>query len=293
MRHNPALTSLWMLAAGLLFAVMGVCVKLGSSHFSTAELVFYRSLFGFLVILAFAFSRSTTLATPYLLLHLSRSFNGFIALMLFFYAITHLPLATAITLNYTSPIFMAIFTALMLKERFQPILIVTVITGFIGVFLLLNPEMHWQALSASGPGLLSGVVAGFVYTQVAQLGHYGEPAWRIVFYFTLVSLLGSGLWMLAAGFQPLAFSDLPLLVGLGASATAAQLCMTKAYGEGNPLTAGSLAYSTVLFACLFDVLLWNEHLSPSNWAAIALIIASGILSVKWTTNKTKVIGTSP
>lgn len=293
MHRKIALNSLWMLAAGLFFAVMGVGVKLGSSHFSSAELVFYRSLFGFLAIFLFTFTRSMPLATPHLLLHLSRGFNGFIALMLFFHAITHLPLATAMTLNYTSPIFMAIFTAVLLKDRFQPLLIVTIVTGFIGVFMLLNPTMHGQTLSASAPGLLSGVVAGFVYTQVTQLGRYGEPAWRIVFYFTLVSLIGSGLWMLTSGFAPVALADLPLLVGMGASATAAQLCMTKAYAEGDPLTVGSLAYSTIIFACLFDVVLWNEQLSPLNWAAIALIVISGILSVKWTTNKIKVIGNAP
>lgn len=290
MPKKTALNSLWMIIAGFFFAVMGVCVKLGSGDFSSAELVFYRSLFGFLTIFAFTFSRPMPLATPYLFMHISRSLNGFIALMLFFYAISHLPLATAVTLNYTSPIFMAIFMALLLREQIQPLLIVTIVAGFIGVFLLLDPAMHWQALSASGPGLISGMLTGFVYMQVTQLGRYGEPAWRIVFYFTLVSLIGSGLWVLAIGFHTLTISDLPLLVSLGASATIAQLCMTKAYGAGDPLTVGSLAYSTVIFACLFDVVIWHEQLSPSNWIAIGLIIISGILSVKWASNKTVPLG---
>lgn len=293
MQRKIALDSLWMLAAGFFFAAMGVCVKLSSSHFSSAELVFYRSLFGFLTIFLFTFARPMPLATPHLLLHLSRGFNGFIALILFFHAITHLPLATAMTLNYTSPIFMAIFTAILLKEHFRPLLIVTIVTGFIGVFMLLDPTMPGQTLSASASGLLSGIVAGYVYTQVTQLGHYGEPAWRIVLYFTLISMIGSGLWMLASGFAPIALSDLPLLIGMGASATVAQLCMTKAYGEGDPLTVGSLAYSTIIFACLFDVVLWNEKLSAFNWVAIALIVISGILSVSWTTNNTKVTGNAP
>jgi len=288
MNSNAALNSLWMIVAGFFFAVMGVCVKLGSADFTSAELVFYRSLFGFLAIFVFTFSRPMPLNTPHLFMHISRSLNGFIALMLFFYAISHLPLATAVTLNYTSPIFMAIFTTILLREKIQPVLMVTIVLGFIGVYLLLNPAMHWQALSASGPGLISGLLSGFVYMQVTQLGRYGEPPWRIVFYFTLVSLIGSGLWVMATGFKPLNMTDLPLLLGLGASATAAQLAMTRAYGKGDPLTVGSLAYSTVIFASLFDVVLWQEQLSISNWIAIALIVFSGILSVKWTANKTTI-----
>lgn len=286
MQKCLALNSLWMIVAGFFFAVMGVCVKLGAPDFSSAELVFYRSLFGFLAIFIFTLSRPMPLATPHLFMHLSRSINGFIALMLFFYAITHLPLATAVTLNYTSPIFMAIFTAVLLREKIQPILMTTIVLGFIGVVLLLNPTMHWEVLSASGPGLISGALTGFVYMQIMQLGRYGEPAWRIVFYFTLVSLVGSGLWMLTSGFKPLHLDDLPLLIGLGASATAAQLSMTQAYSKGDPLTVGSLAYSTVVFACLFDIVLWDEHLSPTNWLAVALIIISGLLSVKSTVHRT-------
>lgn len=285
MNSKTALNSLWMLVAGFFFAVMGVCVKLGSVTFSSAELVFYRSLFGFIAIFALTFTQSMPLKTPHLFMHISRSMNGFIALMLFFYAISHLPLATAVTLNYTSPIFLAIFTTILLKEKIQPMLMVTIVLGFIGVYLLLNPTLHWQVLSASGPGLISGLLSGFVYMQVTQLGRYGEPPWRIVFYFTLVSMICSGLWVMATGFNPLSLHDLPLLLGLGLSATAAQLAMTRAYGKGDPLTVGSLAYSTVIFASLFDVVLWQENLSLVNWIAIALIVFSGILSVKWTARK--------
>lgn len=288
MNSKTALNSLWMIVAGFFFAVMGVCVKLGSASFTSAELVFYRSLFGFLVIFVFTFAQPVSLKTPHLFMHISRSMNGFIALMLFFYAISHLPLATAVTLNYTSPIFMAIFTTILLKEKVQPILVCTLLMGFIGVYLLLNPTLHWQVLSASGPGLISGLLSGFVYMQVTQLGRYGEPPWRIVFYFTLVSLACSGLWVMATDFKALSLDDLPLLLGLGASATAAQLSMTRAYGKGDPLTVGSLAYSTVIFASLFDVVLWQEQLSLVNWIAIALIVFSGILSVKWTARKTTI-----
>src|SRR5690606_13961997 len=96
------LGSLWMLVAAFFFAVMGVCVKLGAQKFTSAELVFYRSLFGLLFISALVHKRRLPLATPLLGKQMTRSILGFLALLLFFYAISELPLATAVTLNYTS-----------------------------------------------------------------------------------------------------------------------------------------------------------------------------------------------
>ena len=280
MNKQQALGSLWMLVAGVFFAIMGVCVKLGAARYSAAELVFYRSLFGFLTIFAITQSKRLPLATPHWRMHLSRSLFGFFSLVLFFYAITVLPLATAITLNYTAPLFLAIFTTLVLREPVKPLLAGAILMGFVGVVVLLNPALlQRDELLAGILGLISGLLAGFIYVQVTQLGRLGEPEWRTVFYFTLVCSLGGGLWMLAQNFHPVSMSDLLLLAGMGASATLAQLAMTRAYRKGDPMVVGSLAYSTVVFASLFGVLLWHETLSLDQWLAISLIIASGLLSV--------------
>jgi len=85
--------------------------------------------------------------------------------------------------------------------------------------------------------------------------------------------------MLIHHFHPLALEDLPTLAGLGICATIAQLAMTRAYRTGNPLVVGSLAYSTVVLASLFGIILWNEVLPLDSWLAIALIISSGVMSV--------------
>jgi len=273
--------SLWMLVAGLFFAIMGVCVKLGAARYSSAELVFYRSLFGFLTILAILLISRKTFATPLWKAHLSRGISGFVALMLFFYAITALPLATAITLNYTAPLFLAAFTTLLLREPIKPLLLGAIVLGFLGIALLLSPTLHREELLAGMLGLASGLIAGFAYLQVSQLGRMGEPEWRTVFYFTLVCTLGSGLWMLAQDFHQVALADLPLLVGMGASATLAQLAMTRAYRKGDPLVAGSMAYSTVVLASLFGIALWGETLSMESWLGIVLIILSGVISVRF------------
>ena len=274
-----AIGNLWMLVAGLFFACMGALVKIGAQTFSSNELVFYRSLFGLLTI--FILTRGgKSLATRHWKLHLSRSLLGFASLALYFYAITELPLATAVTLNYTSPLFLAVLTLVYMRSEAKPTLLLAIVIGFAGVALLLQPSFSGGTWLAALLGLISGLLAGIVYLQVTQLGRLGEPEWRTVFYFTLVCTLGSGLWMLIHQFHALTWGNLGLLVAMGACATLAQLAMTRAYRKGDPLVAGSLAYSTVILSSLLGILLWQETLSPTGWLGVALIVASGIVSLR-------------
>ena len=104
--------SLWMLVASLLFACMGVCVKFVAATHSAVEITFYRSFISLILMFGLVRLRGVTLATPHWRWHVSRGVVGFSALFAYFYAITLLPLATAVTLNYTSAIFLAIYLAL-------------------------------------------------------------------------------------------------------------------------------------------------------------------------------------
>ena len=271
-----------MLVAALGFAIMGALVKIGADKFSSAELVFYRSFFGLVVIWLYIYQRNLPLATPVMGKQMWRALVGFASLVMFFYAISRLPLATAITLNYTSPLFLAVFTPLLLHEPPKKTLLLSLSLGFIGVVLLLKPSMDSQEWLAGLIGLGSGIGAALAYVHVKQLGQLNEPDWRTVFYFTLISSIGAGLWMLFDDFQALQWEDMPLLLGLGLSATIAQLAMTRAYRTGDTLVVASLAYVTVVLASLFGVLWWHEHLSLDAWIAIGLIIASGIISVRTT-----------
>lgn len=272
--------ALWMLAAGLLFACMGVFVKLGAAYFSHVELVFYRSVSGLLLMFAIVRYRDIPIATRCWQKHLSRGISGTAALMLFFYCITALPLASAITLNYTAPLFLTLLTTVFLKQRIQPKLLVAIATGFAGVILLLHPTLRQDLLLSGLLGLASGFLAGVAYLNVKQLGDLGEPASRIVFYFSMTASLCSGAYMLTGHPHPITPQGAAILVGMGSTATLAQLAMTKAYRVGDTLIVGSLAYSTILFASVFGMLLWGETPSPAGWLGMLLIIAGGMLSLQ-------------
>ena len=269
-----------MLAAGFLFGCMGVFVKLSAAHFSSGELVFYRSLFGLLLVFVMLRGRKLSLATPHVMGHVWRGLSGTAAMILFFYCITVLPLATAITLNYTSSLFLTTLTLLVYKDRFHLPLTSALVLGFAGVVLLLRPTLDHDQLLPGLLGLTSGLLAGVALLNVRQLGRLGEPAVRIVFYFNVIATLASGLWMLHAPLHPLTLERLPLLMAIGACATLAQLAMTRAYRLGQTLTVSSLSYSTIAFASLLGMLLWHEVLPLAGWLGMLLIITSGVLSLK-------------
>lgn len=267
--------SLWMLVASALFACMGVCVKFVAATHSAVEITFYRSFISLILMFGLVRVRGVVLATPHWRWQVSRGVVGFSALFAYFYAITLLPLATAVTLNYTSAIFLAIYLALA-GMRMRVGILGALIVGLVGVTLLLKPTLHVDQLVGGLIGLGSGVLAGMAYFSVRELGARGEPEARTVFYFSLVSSVCAGLWLLFSDLHAVDLKSGLLLLGVAGFATVAQLAMTRAYTRGKTLMSAALAYSTVIFSSLFGVLFWGEVLDGAGWLAIGLIIFSGI-----------------
>ena len=267
--------SLWMIAASFLFACMGVCVKYAAATHSAVEITFYRSFISLILMFGLVRWHGVSLQTPHWRWQISRGVVGFVALFAYFYAITLLPLATAVTLNYTSAIFLAIYLALA-GMRLRPSLLGALLVGLLGVAMLLRPSLQVEQLLGGLIGLGSGVMAGMAYFSVRELGARGEPEMRTVFYFGLVSSACAGIWLLFSELHAVDLRSGLLLLGVASFATAAQLAMTRAYTRGKTLMSAALAYSTVIFSSLFGALFWGEVLDASAWLAIGLIVLSGI-----------------
>lgn len=270
----------WMLVAGLLFACMGVFVKLGTPYFSNMELVFYRSFMGLVLVSVIFLHTQGTIRTMFWKSHLWRGISGSIALVLFFYCITRLPLATAITLNYTSPLFLTLLTLFVFRESFSIPMILAVFIGFIGTIFLLRPTIDSEHLVTGLLGLLSGFLAAVAMFNVRQLSRSGEPEYRIVFYFSLIATLMSGSILLMTATHSLNWDHFLILIGLALSGTLAQLALTRAYATGNTALVSTFSYSTIVFASFFGIFFWHESLPAEGMLGMGLIIASGVLSFK-------------
>lgn len=271
--------SLWILVSGFFFALMGVFVKMGAAHFATAELVFYRSLTTLLV--AFVMLRWSGIAwrsdKPWM--HLKRGLSGFVSLLLFFHAIAALPLATAMTLNYTSPIFLTLLTVLFLRERPRLLLLVALALGFGGTVLLLRPTLRPEEMLGAALGLASGLAAALAYYNVRQLVRAHEPETRVVLYFGLYATLGAGLWMFSNEWHALSWPTFWILLGMGLCGTFGQLAVTRAYGQGRAVVTAALSYGTVVFSSVLGIVIWQDVLPLTSWLAIALIMLGGVLAV--------------
>lgn len=275
---------LLMIGSALLFSIMGVCVKFASAQYTAGEIVLYRSLVGAVFLFGLARWRGGSLRTEVPAMHFWRSLTGVFSLVLWFYAIGKLPLATAITLNYMSSVWMALFLiggAVMLgAAKVDPRLVATVLTGFIGVALVLQPTIdrdQWQGAMA---GLLSGLGAAMAYLQVTALGRVGEPEYRVVFYFSIGGIVAGGLLTLAGGAHAHTWSGAALLVATGVLATVAQMMMTRAYAIGRALSNASLQYLGIVHAFIFGIMLFGDPLLPSAVTGAALIVLSGLYATR-------------
>jgi S-adenosylmethionine uptake transporter len=276
-RLSPA----WlMVLASFLFATMGVAVKLASALYQPGEIVFYRGLVGALLMAGLTRWHGGTLATRVPAMHFWRSASGVASLMLWFFAIAQLPIATAMTLNYMSSVWMALFliggAVALGSARIDGRLVATVLVGFAGVALILRPTISADQLWGGLAGLFSGMLAALAYLQVTALGRAGETEPRIVFYFAVGSMAAGGLTMLVTGFSAHSLYGAALLVAVGMLATVAQLMMTRAYSTGRTLVNASLQYLGIAWAFLYGVWLFGD---PVTWTALAgmlLIVAAGL-----------------
>jgi S-adenosylmethionine uptake transporter len=275
-----AMQSLWMVLASLLFASMGVCVKLASNTLQSPEIAFYRCFISLLLVAGVMRLRGAAFATPHAAMHMKRGVSGAISLILYFQAISLLPLPTAVTLNYTSPLFMAAWLGFTVAGELSRPLMLALATGFAGVVLVLQPTLGSDQWLGGLCGLGSGLIATVAYLSVRDLGRLGEPEWRIVLYFSACSSVLAALWVLVnGGFHLPDARTWALLFGVGVFGTAAQLCMTAAYKGGRTLVSASLAYTTVAFSTIYGALLWHEVPTAVVWAGMLLIVASGLLAL--------------
>ncbi len=297
----------WLIVcASFLFATMGVCVKLASVDYPAGEIVFYRGLTGALMMLGLTRWHRGTIATRVAAMHFWRSLSGVTALVLWFYAIGNLPLATAMTLNYLSSVWMALFLiggAVAVgaptlpsvaaprggsaglgaarrpaggASRVDGRLIATVLVGFAGVALILRPTIAEQQLWHGLMGLLSGVIAATAYLQVTALGRAGEPEYRIVFYFSFGSVLAGAATLLWTGLHAHTVRGAALLLAVGVLATVAQLMTTRAYSRGRTLVNASLQYLGIAWSFAYGVILFGDHVTALALSGMLLIVVAGL-----------------
>lgn len=263
--------------AALMFASMGVAVRYASASLPGEMLVFLRNSFGLLFLLPWLYHRGfSSLKTSRLPAHITRSVTGLAAMYCFFYAIAHLPLAEAVLLNFSSPIFIAIIAMIWLGEKASRKIIMAIFIGFSGICLILKPGLGIMS-SAALVGLISAVFAAMAMVSIRNLSKT-EPTRRIVFYFSITATLISTIPMFWLWQTP----DLKPLLAMsfaGFSATLGQLLLTHGYSLAPAARVSPYSYNTILFAAVYGWIFWSEKPDMLTLLGALLIICAGIISL--------------
>jgi drug/metabolite transporter (DMT)-like permease len=142
-------SAILMVVSSFLFSLMGVCVRLASRTVPVSEIVLFRSLIGLVLIVPMVLIQHVPFIGHRPLILMIRGITGFLALALYFFAISKIPLATAVMLNYTSPLFVALMAPLVLKESVNLKIFLIILLGFVGVLLIVKPHPNTDFLGPS------------------------------------------------------------------------------------------------------------------------------------------------
>ncbi|WJW76326.1 DMT family transporter [Thiohalobacter sp. IOR34] len=277
-RDHPALGGLLTLLASLMFASLGAVIRSLSTELSTEPIVFFRNLFGLLILLPVLWQQGfPSLRTRRPGLHLLRSLAGLAAMYCFFYALGQLRLAEAVLLNFSAPLFIPLIAALWLGERTTRPVAIAISIGFLGILLILKPGIGLFS-PAAYIGLASGVFAALAMVSLRRITST-EPATRVVFYYGVVCTLVSAVPMLWAWQTPDA-GQLLRLAATGLFATAGQLLLTRGYALAPAAQVGPFTYTAVVFAGLYGWFFWQEMPDLLSLAGAGLVIGAGVLAIR-------------
>lgn len=278
----------YMLFASLLFAFMGAVAKELSDSMSSIEVVFFRNVFGVVLILLSIYRKPLTQVGGKPGLLIFRGMAGFIALLFFFYNIAQIPLAEAMTFSKTSTIFSAIFAYLFVQEKLGFKGWLGVFVGFIGILFMTGFDSN-NLEKTDYLGILCGVGAGLAYTSIRELRKFYDSRAIVLSFMTIgtvgpliLLIIGSfytnpNLDFLFASFVMPTGNDWYFIVLLGITATFAQIYMTKAYSCAKAGIIGTISYSNIAFSIILGIILGDSF--PGIWISfgILLIVLSGFL----------------
>jgi len=276
--------ALLMLSASLVFAAASALVKQVSNDLPNEMVVFFRNLAGLLVLAPWFIGRGPRyFATRFHGNHFLRAFTGVIAMYCYFYAIGHMPLAEAVLLNYTAPLFIPLVALFWLSEAFSARLWWPILIGFAGIGLILKP-----GASLFTPVALIGLAAG-IFSALSMVGirrlTSTEPATRVVFYFAFYATLATAIPLIWSWKTPPA-NLLPLLFLVGLFSTAGQILITRAYACAPAGQVGPFLYAIVVLAGMFGWAFWSEIPDWLSLAGVALVIFAGALTIRMGGRKT-------
>ncbi len=268
------------------FALMNVMVKM-LVHLPTMELVFFRCTIATLIGFTALYQKKISWKGSNRKLLILRGVFGTSGLFTFFYTLQHIPLGTAVTIQYLSPIFTGIIAVWLLKEKILPQQWVYFLISFSGIMVIkgFDTKVSWQLLSI---GILSAVFSALAYNMVRTLREKEHPL-VVVLHFQLLGAIVGGIftvfdWKLPHG------TDWVYLLLLGIFTQLGQINLTRSLQAESINRVSILNYIGIFYALLFGWLLFGEIHGWPVLVGILLVITGVFLNLQLTSRfgKTKI-----
>ena len=274
-----------MIGSSLSFALMGAAVKASTAGFPFLVSLFFRSIIGIVPLGILVLATRGSLRSSRHPLLFRRSLLGFMAMCLFFLGIEKLPLSTAVVLNQSSPVFTVVFSALILKEHKALHVLPFALVAFVGVAVLVGPDLSTSGLWATLT-LVSAVLSALAYVTVKQLSSTESSA-IIVFYFSVWGTLFSVVTISAAMLFGFGGLDMPgvfrqlsnpwtlaVLGCVGLFGVLGQLLMTASYARARASMVSPFSFFNPMFSYVIGIAAFSEHLTLHGVLGGLLVIAA-------------------
>lgn len=267
---------LYAVLAALVNSFIAVLIKL-CAEVPNEIMVFFRFFIGFLILLPFYIQKKIKVSRLHFSKHLFRSVLGLFSIYFYYFAIKKIPLANAMALSNTMPLFTPLVLLVWLRLIVSKQKLAAVAIGFFGVVLMLNPTQltfEWGSFAALGTGLFASIA----FVGIRQLSKIESKSAILFCYFTVVSFVS---------FIPCIYSWQPIvdlkiwiyLVLMGLLGILFQSLMTLGLSMAPSSKTGLATYLTVVFGGLLGWGIWDEV--PRFWGTMGMLltIAGGCLAV--------------
>jgi drug/metabolite transporter (DMT)-like permease len=279
-RESTALAITYSITAAFMYAALALLVKFTERTLPNSMIIFFRQVFSLLIlfpIFLMTIESTKELKTTCFSLQLIRTLTSLAAVICFYFAIRYLPLTDAVLLSYTRHLFIPIVSFLWFRRKWKKSTWIGLITGFLGVALILRPDEKLFDTAAL-IGLASGMFGGIAFTTIRRMTR-SESADRILLYFLILSIPLASLLLINNWKKP-SLDEWGLLLMVGFGSMIYQMCLTRAYQHANACKVGSLLYSSVAFAFIFDVFLGEGIIPFVSIIGVVLIIFGSIIALK-------------
>lgn len=272
-----SLAAKYIIATTLFFAIMNTGVKL-IPYIPASEIVIFRALVTLIVVYFLIRREGLNPWGNNKRLLIMRGLTGTVALLTYFYTLQNIPLASAVTILYLSPIFTIIIAGIMLREAARPFQWIFFIISFIGVLMIKGFDHRVSAFDLI-IGITAAVFSGLAYNFIRKLKDYDHPL-IVVFYFPMVTIPIVSIYAIPRWVMP-NFIEFLILIGIGLSTTAAQYCMTKAYQLEKAANISNFNYLGIIYAILIGFLIFNESIGILGFLGMTLIIFGVIMGSRY------------